>query len=499
LFGVPVASVHCRQHPNSPVLKSYVPSDSHSLVTPSDLSYELWQEFMIVKKANEGDPIAQHELGIRYISGKGFSADTVKAAYWIRKAADYGLPSACYNLGILQNNGWGTPWNPFEAFRNFEFAARRGMPEAEYALGLFYLDNLVVPRDEKEASCLVSASADSEYLPAMETITVFEQRGIGKRSSGGDAAGKSTANQGSTTSAASRVLLLDFNRDTSHVSDTTLAGEVVRDGSEELQGIGDGDHRAFGPSGADSSIVSLVRRAAEAGSPEGLTMIGRWYQLGTHVRKDLIAASMYYIRAIYFDSPRAPELLWNLIHEREYFDMLKSHIDRNDGNAKVVWASLIALQFDDQLTGQQAQAMLETAARDGVPQAIIELGLWYLQGVIVQQDRARGLSLWKDAAGLGSREARIRIAVTELMSSQDSTKAAEVILLLTDAAHDGSVLAQVALGYCKEQGWALLRNTGEAARLYRKSAQRGSRIGFEALKRMHDTLRPPDVEFHIDE
>src|ERR1043166_6664796 len=80
-----------QQPPNSPVLKSYVPTDSHSLVTPNDLTYELWQEFLIVKKANEGDPIAQHELGIRYISGKGFTADTAKAAYWIKKAADYGL------------------------------------------------------------------------------------------------------------------------------------------------------------------------------------------------------------------------------------------------------------------------------------------------------------------------------------------------------------------------------------------------------------------------
>src|SRR5208283_5000315 len=110
-----------------------------------------------------------------YISGKGFPADTEKAAYWIKKAAGQGLPSARFNLGILEDNGWGLPWNPFDAYKNFQFAAAHEMPEAEYALGLSYLDNLVVPRDEKEAYCLVQAAADSEYVPAMETITVFAQ------------------------------------------------------------------------------------------------------------------------------------------------------------------------------------------------------------------------------------------------------------------------------------------------------------------------------------
>src|SRR5689334_15074054 len=115
-----------QQRPNSPVLKSYVPTDAHSLVLPGDASYELWQEFSLVRKANDGDPVAQHELGIRYISGKGFPADTAKAAYWIGKAAAQNLPSARYNLAILENNGWGCPWAPFQAYADVLFAAGHG-------------------------------------------------------------------------------------------------------------------------------------------------------------------------------------------------------------------------------------------------------------------------------------------------------------------------------------------------------------------------------------
>ena len=41
-----------------------------------------------MEKANNGDASAQHELGIRYLLGRGFGVDTVKSAYWIQKAAD---------------------------------------------------------------------------------------------------------------------------------------------------------------------------------------------------------------------------------------------------------------------------------------------------------------------------------------------------------------------------------------------------------------------------
>ncbi|HTK81671.1 MAG TPA: tetratricopeptide repeat protein [Bacteroidota bacterium] len=479
-----------QQHPNSPVLKSYVPSDKHSLVTPNDLTYELWQEFLLVKKANEGDPVAQHELGIRYISGKTFVADTQKAAYWIARAAAQGLPSARYNLGILQHNGWAVPWNPFEAFRNFEFAASRGMPEAEYALGIFYLDNLVVPRDEMEAVCLVTAAADSEYLPARETLMKFQEHGIGKRKAKGTSEGRPPQTPGG------RVMFLDFDRDTStHVPDSTLVGELVRDGSGKVRALSDSTDTVVDT----LPLVPLIRQAAEAGSPEALTLLGRWYEKGTYVHKDVIAASMYYLRATRFDSPRAPLLLWNLTHEPRYFDLLKERVDRHDAAAETVWPALIALQFDNQMTAQQAIGLIESAVRKENVAALIELGLWYIQGNMVSRDQSHGLELWEQAKARGSREAEIRLAVTDLMSSQDSSKAARLVNFLLDAMRDGSVLAEVGLGYCYEHGFGVEQHTGDAAKLYRKSAERGSLSGYESLKRLYNRLRPPEKEFHIDE
>ena len=495
LIGFGFSALFAQKHPNSPVLKSYVPTDSHSLVLPGDLSYDLWQNFMLMKKANDGDPIAQHELGIRYISGKGFPADTVKAAYWITKAAAQGLPSARFNLGILEDNGWGLPWNPFDAYKDFQFAAHHEMPEAEYALGIAYLDNLVVPRDEKEAYCRVQAAADSGYEPAMETLTIFAQRGIGKKGPEENSLSNDTA-----MSSPSKVIYLDFNRDTSsHSNDTTLAEEASQNGSEELRKRESDQLLTADTTAVDTSIVRLVQQAADAGSPEALTMMGRWYEMGTYVKQDAVTASLYYIRAIHCDSPRAPELLWNLVHGHQYFELLKSRVDKKDADAESVWASLIALQFDYQLTQEQALGMLETAAKKKNISALIELGLWYAQGGPVEKSRTRAIALWREAALLGSREAKVRYAVSELMSSRDSSNVSDVVPFLTDAMHDGSVLAEVALGFCAEEGFGVPQNIGEASRLYRKSAQRGSVIGFNALKRLYDSIRPAEVQFRTND
>jgi len=109
-----------------------------------DLSYQIWQQFKLIREANSGDPLAMHELGIRYLIGEGFTADTVKAAEWIGKAANKRLTAAEYNYGLLLNNGWGVDWNPFLAYDYFHDAATAGMPQAEYIFGILNLQGLTL-------------------------------------------------------------------------------------------------------------------------------------------------------------------------------------------------------------------------------------------------------------------------------------------------------------------------------------------------------------------
>ena len=135
-----------------------------------DLSYQILQQFKLVQLANSGDPLAQHELGLRLLTGDGIVADTVTAVYWIKKAASQKLTAAMHNYGVMLINGWGTEWNPFTAYEYFLSAAEAGMSQAQYVVGILYTDNLIVRRDWNKSYYWIKKSVDGGYEPAKEVL-----------------------------------------------------------------------------------------------------------------------------------------------------------------------------------------------------------------------------------------------------------------------------------------------------------------------------------------
>ena len=51
------------------------------------------------KDAEQGDVIAQYNLGVMYATGQGVSQDYQEAVGWYRKAAEQGYAGAQYNSG----------------------------------------------------------------------------------------------------------------------------------------------------------------------------------------------------------------------------------------------------------------------------------------------------------------------------------------------------------------------------------------------------------------
>ena len=168
LVSLPVTAQVDRQLPDSPVFKRRAVS-APPLLLPSDALYDIWQAFLVSRKANAGDPVAQQELGVRYLLGRGVEADSAKAAYWFFKAAEQNMISSRFNLGILLYHGWGISWNPFEAYKAFLISAEAGMHEAEFVVGLHYTENLVVPRDFAAAQHNGLAAATVAVLPVAAT------------------------------------------------------------------------------------------------------------------------------------------------------------------------------------------------------------------------------------------------------------------------------------------------------------------------------------------
>jgi TPR repeat protein len=474
-----------------------------TLIIESDPSAQLLEGFMLIQKANAGDPVAEQEVGLRYLFGRGFPTDTVKAAFWIKKAADKNFITARYNLAILTNNGWGVEWNPFSAYKLYLSAAKDGMAEAEFMAGLTYVDDLVVPRDWNASYKYLSQSAEQGYQPAKEVLAEFVKRGIhvGKSStdSKSEKAAQTTSskNQKGKPDTSWSPIFLDLQRDPpTATDDSTLLRDAYREANLSSMHPFDRNSHIRSRVEEDSAMVR-ISEAAELGNPESLTLIGRLYEKGIDVRQNLILAAEYYIRAVRFDSPRASQLLYKLVRESGFRKLLEEKSGREDPDIFFVWAGLTALQYDMTLNDQKALELLQKASLSHHVPSLVELGLCSYQGRWVKQDKNAALSIWNEAASYGSAEARVRIAAAKVTGDFASRDYDTYLPILNDAAQQGSLIAQLAIAYSLENGLGLQKNKGEAAKLYRLCAARGSQNAYFALRRMYDELRPKDPEFQM--
>jgi hypothetical protein len=484
----------------SPVFRSYQPPGPGSLVVQSDVTYQMWQTFQLTRQANAGDALAQHELGIRYLAGNGVPADTARGAYWTGRAAAQRVIPAQFNLGILLMNGWGVAWDPFAAFQLFERAAQSGMREAQYLLGSLYLDNLVVPRSLTSAYRWVSASADSGYEPARVLREELQPQVPGRGTDSTRGAAPGPAAQPRQTAAPWAPVFLAFGPDTSREeTEGEFFARVARSDHPAVRGLVEG----LDSLGAvDAARRRLLRDAADAGSPEAVMALA-WLALRPPgAGGDVLSAAEMLVRGVRLDAPHAGGRLWDLLGRADAAAAVVRGIRAGNPRAAYVAAMLQALGLHPPLLGayawlpeEDALGLLRASAAAGFPPAVLELGLCHYTGRWVRRDTDSALAVWTSPAGSGALEGVVRRTVAMLQEGRGDPVVQRAVL--EDAVGRGSVLAQVALATCEEQGIGGRMDAGAAARLYREAAVRGSQDAFRALRRMHDDRRPEEPRFRL--
>ncbi|MBZ0198389.1 MAG: sel1 repeat family protein [Ignavibacteriaceae bacterium] len=472
-----------------------------------DPSYKIRQQFALIKEANTGDPIAQHELGLRYLLGDGFAADTVEGAKWIRRAADKGLASASFNYAILLINGWGAEWNPFEAYKYFLSAAQNGMPAAEHVVGLLHLENLIVKKDLSVAYGWFKNAANAGYEPAKISLADFTKRikdenlEVDTTSATKPQEEKQTEKKESVVGSSSGLVFIDFDaiRDTSRpVENQDLLNDLFFTGNDSLITV-----LKLSPSKKDSiSIEQLsfdaIKNFNQSGSPEVYTMLGWLFQNGINTKKDFVKAAEYYIRAVRVDSYRAPFLLWNLVQTKYFIALLKNEVDKGNPSAMYVFAGLFITGLDTRITAKDAiDLLIKASGKNHIP-SMVELGLAYYTGKYVPVEKNKAITIWNNAVKLGSSEAKIRLAASEIFDNDYSKVSPNIISLLRAGDMNGSVMAQVALAYCYKNGFGVKKNIAEAVKYNRYAAQRGSRFALDELKSIYNLKRPNEAIFAID-
>ena len=118
--------------------------------------------------AEQGNALAQYNLGVLYRKGRGVPQDDVQARQWYEKAAAQGQAKAQYNLGTLYFNGAGVPKDYPQALRWFRLAADQGEALAQTKIAIMYDDGQGVPQDIVQAHKWYNLAATNGDKPAAE-------------------------------------------------------------------------------------------------------------------------------------------------------------------------------------------------------------------------------------------------------------------------------------------------------------------------------------------
>ena len=116
--------------------------------------------------AEQGDALAQFNLGLLYHKGRGVAQDDVQARKWYAKAAAQGLAKAQFSLGTLYFNGEGGAKDYQQALRWFRQAADQGEAVAQTKIGIMYDDGEGVPQDKVQAYKWLSIAVTNGDKPA---------------------------------------------------------------------------------------------------------------------------------------------------------------------------------------------------------------------------------------------------------------------------------------------------------------------------------------------
>lgn len=499
-------SVNAQDTTQSLAFKNKRPQQQSPHFYRPDLAYQIWQKFRLTQEANAGDPLAQHELGLRFLMGEGVPADTAQAIYWIKKAADHNLTSAKYNYAILLINGIGVRWDPFEAFKLFQSAAEDGMVQAQYVVGILYTDNLTLKRDYNLAYYWIKKAADNDYEPAQNIVAKLEPK-VSKNivdslfSDSGkpedknpipDASENLTSNLG--------LVFIDFdliNDSATTVTDSMLISGIEIIGADSISKILLRDKPTTLMQLATPGNLEVIKELADKGSPEAQSILGRMYEQGINNKKNLVDAGVYYYRALRNDSPAGTYLLWQLSQDETFLQSVQIGSENANVMAKYLWYGLTSIGFDRRIAMNDALNLLDQSVDAFYLPAMVESGLNYYSDRFGRYNPETGLSLWESASKLGSEEAEMRLIASRLFDAFGGYNKSEDFKKLKKAAKEGSLFAMVSTGLCYDQGIGTTRSISDAVNYFKMAAQRGSRFAYEELKRIYNEMRPTDEQFLI--
>lgn len=127
-------------------------------------------EHALAVSADQGNPVAQLNLGLRTLARARTPAGRRAGVALITRAARANLAMAQARLGQMYLTGNAVPQNTSEALLWLRRAANRGAPAAQLRLGAIYAYGSIVPVDKAKAYYWYSIAAK----PVQSDVTIFD-------------------------------------------------------------------------------------------------------------------------------------------------------------------------------------------------------------------------------------------------------------------------------------------------------------------------------------
>jgi hypothetical protein len=157
--------------------------DGYDALTSGDYAtaMRLWRPL-----AEQGDAVAQYNLGFIYTNGQGVPQDDVAAASWYRKAAEQGYPAAQFKLGSMYFDGRGVQqdyvralmWLNLAAARGHKIAARTWNVAAARMDPVLIFEARRLAREWKSGSTPVTAPTGEGGIATVEKLTTRRRTSI---------------------------------------------------------------------------------------------------------------------------------------------------------------------------------------------------------------------------------------------------------------------------------------------------------------------------------
>lgn len=132
----------------------------------------------VISQAQSGNPKAQYNLGMAYLSGRLGDKNPAEAAKWFERAAAQGVANAQFNLGVLYQRGEGVAQNDKLAFFWFQSAAEQNFAQAQHNLATAYAEGRGIAQSYPKAAEWFAKSAATGLSQSQFSLGALHESGL---------------------------------------------------------------------------------------------------------------------------------------------------------------------------------------------------------------------------------------------------------------------------------------------------------------------------------